>query len=374
MASRAQTARRSNLLRGIVTALVFLVVVVLLMIWLAGGFHRKIDRSPTEASSRSPAQIAQSADSETVPVRVRQIPRVETAVGTVRAVHEATVASKLLAKVMEVNVTAGQRVRKDEVLVRLDDEDLTARLDQAQSAVDAALSVRDQAKIEYDRIERLLEQQAASKLEWDRVQTVLKTAEAELQRARQAANEARTVLGYATIAAPIDGLVVDKRVEVGDTVTPGQPLLTLYDPTRMQLVASVRESLTRRLEVGQTIGVNIDTLDHTCEGLVSEIVPEADSASRSFAVKVTGPCPPGVYSGMFGRLLIPLEEESLLVIPTAAVRRVGQLDLVQVIGDGQPDRRAVKLGRTFEDEVEVLSGLREGEHVVIAPRTDGSSR
>lgn len=374
MASRAQTARRSNLLRGIVTALVFLVVVVLLMIWLAGGFHRKIDRSPTEASSRSPAQIAQSADSETVPVRVRQIPRVETAVGTVRAVHEATVASKLLAKVMEVNVTAGQRVRKDEVLVRLDDEDLTARLEQAQSAVDAALSVRDQAKIEYDRIERLLEQQAASKLEWDRVQTALKTAEAELQRARQAANEARTVLGYATIAAPIDGLVVDKRVEVGDTVTPGQPLLTLYDPTRMQLVASVRESLTRRLEVGQTIGVNIDTLDHTCEGLVSEIVPEADSASRSFAVKVTGPCPPGVYSGMFGRLLIPLEEESLLVIPTAAVRRVGQLDLVQVIGDGQPDRRAVKLGRTFEDEVEVLSGLREGEHVVIAPRTDGSSR
>jgi RND family efflux transporter MFP subunit len=353
------------MLRGIFTGLAFLVVVVLLMVWLAGGFHRKIDRSPSHSQAASVRLSESTAGAETTEVRLRQMPRVEQAVGTVRAVHETAVAAKLLAKIIEVNITAGQAVQKGDVLVRLDDEDLGARVEQAESSASAARSARDQAKIEHDRIEQLMEQSAASKIEWDRVQSALKTAEAELQRAEQAVKEAKTVLGYATIKAPIDGVVIDKRVEVGDTATPGQILATLYDPTRMQLVASVRESLTRRLQVGQTIGVNIETLGHTCEGRVSEIVPEAEAASRTFLVKVTGPCPPGVYTGMFGRLLIPLDDESVLVIPRSAVELVGQLELVKVVEHDRLLRRAVKLGRAFGEEVEVLSGLCEGERIVV---------
>ena len=367
MGRRDRASTATVIIRRALIGLAFLVVVVLLMVWLAGGFHRKIHRSAPQAREVSVTEGERGADVETVAVRIRRVPRVETAVGTVQAVHEAAVASKLLAKVVEVNVTAGREVTKEEILIRLDDADLQARVEQAQSAADAARSARDQAKIEHDRIKELMENEAASKIEWDRAQSGLKTAEAELERAEQAANEARTVLGYATVRAPIDGVVVDKRVEAGDTATPGQVLLTLYDPTRMQLVASVRESLTRRLQVGQTIGVRIDTMEHACEGRVSEIVPEAESASRTFAVKVTGPCPPGVYSGMFGRLLIPLEEESILVIPRRVVRRVGQLDLVEVVEDGRLRRRAVTLGRVFDDEVEVLSGLREGELVAGSP-------
>ena len=104
--------------------------------------------------------------------------------------------------------------------------------------------------------------------------------------------------------------MIDKKVDVGDMVTPGQMLVTLFDPKQMQLVASVRESLTRQLQVGQDIGVQVEGLNKQCSGTVSEIVPEAQSASRTFQVKVTGPCPAGIYSGMFGRILIPLEEEN----------------------------------------------------------------
>jgi len=161
----------------------------------------------------------------------------------------------------------------------------------------------------------------------------------------------------------MSGIIVDKQVEAGDTVAPGQVLLTLFDPTRMQLIASVRESLTQRLEVGQTIGVRVDAIDKTCEGQISEIVPEAEAASRSFQVKVTGPCPPGIYSGMFGRLLIPLDEQEVLVIPATAVRQVGQLHLVDVAEDDVLRRRTVQVGRLFGDDVEILSGLRAGERV-----------
>ena len=371
MARRKDAFLSVKVLRGMLTGLVFLVVVVLLMVWLAGGFHRKIDRSSSQPQTVSRSRSEPAAGAETAQVRLRQMPRVEQAVGTVRAVHETAVAAKLLAKIMEVNITAGQAVRKGDVLVRLDDEDLAARVEQAQSSASAARSARDQAKIEYDRVKQLMEQAAASKIEWDRVQSALKTAEAELQRAEQAVSESKTILGYTTIRAPIDGVVIDKRVEVGDTATPGQILLTLYDPTRMQLVASVRESLTRRLQVGQTIGVNIETIGHTCEGRVSEIVPEAEAASRTFLVKVTGPCPPGVYTGMFGRLLIPLDDESVLVIPRAAVERVGQLELVTVVENDRLRRRAVKLGRPFGDDAEVLSGLCEGERVVVQHQREG---
>jgi multidrug efflux pump subunit AcrA (membrane-fusion protein) len=102
-------------------------------------------------------------------------------------------------------------------------------------------------------------------------------------------------------------------------------------------------------------------------------VPEAQSASRAFQVKVTGPCPTGIYTGMFGRILIPLEEEEILVIPKKAVRNVGQLELVEVQEGDRVRRRAVRTGRTLEGDVEVLSGLRAGEQVVVAETPGGKS-
>lgn len=343
----------------------FTLVVVLLLLWLAGTFHRKIGPEGNGAAT-TVASTRPVGDARLVAARNISVPRTESAVGTIEAEHKADVASKLLAKVIEVNVKAGQHVSEGEVLVRLDQADLAARLDQAEAAAAAAQAQREQARIEYDRIKDLFEQGAAAKIEWDRVQTAFATAEADAQRATEAVTEARTVLGYATIASPIDGVVIDKRVEAGDTVSPGQVLVSMYDPSRMQLVARVRESLTHRLAVDQMIGVRIESLNKTCQGRVSEIVPEAESKSRTFSVKVTGPCPDGIYSGMFGRLLIPLDEEDVLVIPADAVQRVGQLEMVDVAEGGSLHRRAVKLGRAFGEDVQVLAGLHEGEQVAVS--------
>ena len=114
-------------------------------------------------------------------------------------------------------------------------------------------------------------------------------------------------------------------------------------------------------------------------------MPESQSSSRAFQVKVTGPCPTGIYSGMFGRILIPLDEEQVLVIPRQAVRKVGQLELVQVIDKGRSVQRAIRTGRNLgdvkdenglvlRDQVEVLSGLRRGEQVVLPAGSKPSIR
>lgn len=353
----------------------FTILVIILLLWLANVFAPKIGTERPEESAVAERPVGETA---LVEARLIRVPVIESAVGTIRAVHETSVASKLLAKVVTVNVQAGQSVHKGDVLVRLDDEDLQARLEQAEAARTSAVAARDQAQIEHQRVQRLFEQEAAAKIELERAATSLKSAEAEVERTQQARREAETSLDYSTIRSPLDATVVDKQIEVGDTAKPGQVLVTLYDPTRMQLVAGVRESLAYRLKVGQTIAVKVDALDKVCDGRVSEIVPQAEAASRTFSVKVTGPCPPGAYSGMFGRLLIPLDEQEVLVIPQTAVRRVGQLTIVEVAdGSGRVlRRRAVQLGRTFGTDAEVLAGLRAGERVgLLGPApTDSNSQ
>lgn len=334
----------------------------ILMMWLAGKFSPKV-----------PAMIDSHAhdDAEGSAIAVRQIrvPRIESSVGTIRAVHETTIGSKLLARVTEVDLKAGKKLRAGDVLVRLDDTDLQAKLKQARAAVTAAEATHAQALRDEKRYSELLKSNAASRQDYERTATAVKSTEAELLRATEIVNEVQATLEWATVRAPMNGTVIDKKVDVGDLVTPGQPLVTLFDPKRMQLVASVRESLAHRLEVGQDIDVTIEGLSKQCTGTISEIVPEAQAASRSFQVKVTGPCPAGVYSGMFGRVLIPLELEQTLVVPHTAVRSVGQLELVNVVEDHRKMRRAVRTGRTFGDDVEILSGLREGERVLVAARS-----
>ena len=344
------------------------IVITLLLMMLAGVFHEKVTDVAAESPGTSAAELPQAE------VRLIKRPRFETAVGTIKPVHESAVASKLLARVAEVRVKAGQSVEQNELLVKLDDADLQARLEQAKATETTALARQQQADADYERAKKLFESKVVTRSDYDQALAAMKTATSEVERARQAVREAGVILEYATLRSPLTGTVVDKRVEAGDTVTPGQVLLTLYDPAHMQMVATVRESLALRLSVGQKLPARLESLGYECEATVSEIVPEAQTASRSFTVKVIGPCPPGVYSGMFGRLSLPLEDEEVLIVPNRAVRHVGQLTLVDVVHDGRVQRRAVQLGRTFDDDVEVLSGLRPNERVIVStePAVKGS--
>jgi RND family efflux transporter MFP subunit len=344
-----------------VVLLAFVGAGLVLMMWLAGKFAPKV-----LATVESPGSAEPEISGRAVAVRQIRVPRIESAVGTIRAVHETTIGSKLLARVIEVQLKAGQKVREGDVLVRLDDADLQAKLKQARAAVTSAEATYAQALRDEKRYGDLLKSNSLSRQEFERTVTLVRTSEAELRRAEEVVNELQATLEWATVRAPMDGTVIDKRVDVGDLVRPGQVLVTLFDPKRMQLVATVRESLTRRLEVGQSIGVKIEGINKQGTGTISEIVPEAQVASRAFLVKVTGPCPAGIYTGMFGRILIPLDDEPVLVLPRQAVRNVGQLELVDALEQGRPSRRTVRTGRVFADDVEVLSGLHEGEQVVIA--------
>ncbi|GAB4158840.1 MAG: efflux RND transporter periplasmic adaptor subunit [Planctomycetota bacterium] len=332
-----------------------------MLAWLMGAFYDRVPPGPL-ANERPKAP-----EGPRFTVELVSVPDEETAVGTIRAIQETAVSSRILGRIRRLAIErAGQRVERDEVLAELESDDLEAAVEQANAQLSAATTRRDKARIDLDRSEELVKSGVAPPDRLDTDRAAYRAAEAEVERATQAVAAAKSALDFATIRAPIAGIVVDKRVNEGDVVQPGQLICTIYDPTRLQLVASIREELAGRLSIGQPLRVTLDALGKTCEGTVAEIVPDAQASTRSFEVKVTGPCQPNVVTGMFGRLHVPLGERSELQVPRSAVRTVGQLDFVLVGGpDGTTSRRFVRIGRERGDRVEVLSGLAAGE-VVLA--------
>jgi len=335
--------------------------IVLILMWLMGSFREApAARPPQDVLPTIAADVATSV------VHASSEPLSESAMGTISPVQRVRVGSRLLARISSMRVKkAGERVEKGQVLATLDDQDLQARVREAQAAYDAAVARHDQAMLDLKRVKFLYEKKVESKAAFDAAATDVRTAEAGATRAKQAVEHATAMLDHATVRAPVAGIVIDKHAEEGDLVAPGQVLVTLYDPGRMQLVARVRERLAMRLKEGEDVDVSLDALGIECRGRIDQIVPEAAAASRVFEVKVSGPCPPGILSGMFARLHVPIGSRRVLRVPAEAIERVGQITSVVVVNeDRRALRRFIRTGSRTEAGVEILTGLRDGETIL----------
>mgnify|MGYP000897803157 CR=1 FL=1 len=216
-----RTSARSFLRLGL--AAFFTVGIVALMALLAGRFQAKVPAGGPANGRRSDRPIGDGVE---VVVKKVSVPRRESAVGTIRAVYEAIVASKVLARVEEVHVRAGQDVQQGEVLILLDKADLKARLEQSLAAQTAARAKLDQAEIDLARAQRLRARDAINQSDLDQATTAVKTAKADLDRTQRAVEEARIIEGYATITAPISGLSSRAPKSEGSLVTANDTLLT----------------------------------------------------------------------------------------------------------------------------------------------------
>lgn len=338
------------------------VVLVGAVAWLSGACGERIP--PGEQVSSG---FEASADGRRATVEEVRSPVVEWASGTVASAHETTISSKILARIAAIPVRAGSVVSAGDVLVRLESADLAARVSEAEQALRAAQARLDLARQERERAEKLVAAAVASQQRLDRARSDFRVAQADVQAARQRVTEVGVGLSYAEIRSPVSGRVVDRLAEPGDTAAPGVPLLRVYDPGSLRLEAPVRETLAVRLAPGQTLRVEIAALGGEIEGRIDEIVPFAEPGARTLLVKVRLPSNPGLYAGMFGRAQIPAGEARRLLVPGAAVSRVGQLEFASVVReDGTLERRMLTTGRREQDDrIEVLSGLRAGEQVLV---------
>jgi RND family efflux transporter MFP subunit len=338
-----------------------LVVLVMAIAWLSGMFEAKVEPGWTARG------VLRHTDQPTDIVHEVEKSYIEEAIGTLKASSRTVVASKLLATIAEISVTAGDQVEQGQELIRLDSKEYTARLDQAKRALEATTANREQAEKAFQRATTLQKQNAISRSEFDLAQRDLQVATANESQAKQAIQEAEALLSYTSIKAAKSGRIVDRSAEPGDIARPGEPILVLYDATSLRLEAPVMEHLAVKLKVGDRLTVYVDALQREFEASIDEIVPQADAPSRSFLVKASLPKSEELYEGMFGRLRISAGQRRHLCLATDAVIEVGQLEFVDVVlPDGNIERRLIKIGQLgMPGRQEVLSGVEAGERVVL---------
>jgi RND family efflux transporter MFP subunit len=292
----------------------------------------------------------------TIQVRIQTVetkPHVATeeVVGTVRAKLHAALEAKVIGRIETMRVAPGQSVKSGELLAQLDAREIQAQLDQA-------LALREQAARDTERLRSLLAQNLVSRQEFE-------TVESRYRVSAASATEAETMLGYTKIVAPFDGIVTRKLADVGHLAAPGRPLLELDDPQLLRLEADVPEALINRVQLGATLRVGAASENSDIAGVVSEIAPVADPASRTFNVRLDLPANAGLRAGQFARVAIPIGETRSLRVPAPSVVRRGQMELVFVVVNQQAQLRLVKTGKRIGDSVELVSGVSAGERIVV---------
>lgn len=368
---------------------------VILLLWLFSG-------DKVGPGTVQPEKKSTYSEAVTAKVEIATVTEWYNAVGTVVPKIQARIEPRVIAQVMEVLVQAGDPVEKGDVLVRLEDAQLNAKLSQARQLLQSAISQREQARqrvhaaeadfaeaeSSYKRIVNFYDAQAATEQELEQSRSQFLQAQAALQRAKdglsgaaagirlaeEMVHEARIALSYTRIVAPAEGMVLKRLVDPGDMATPGKPLLILREAGGLQLEAYVRESLINLIRLGDLRKVQLSTLNKTVEAIVDEIVPFIDPQTRTFLVKASLPEVKGAYSGMYGKLMIPYAEVPVILIPYQAVRRVGQLQLVVVKGTDGWQERYIKTGDMYDGKIEILSGLSGDETVLVEePETHGDT-
>lgn len=344
------------------------VLALLVLILMQGGFLSTGKIAPGWLPP--PAQAQQQDEPPTARAIATTWPQVQEAVGTVRPRTETRVEAQVAGRVLKVLARPGDEVKEGQLLVVLEDREYRARLEQARQGLSAARAALVLAQREYGRLSRLLKTGAAPKRDVDRAKEALDRAQAAQGRAQKQVEEAAISLSYTKVKAPERGQVAGRLIEPGDLALPGRPLLVLQTGGALRLEALVREGLIQKVRMGQEMPVEIPALGRSIRGKVEEIAPSADPATRTFLVKAILPETEGLYSGMFGRLLIPVGREKVVLAPENAIRRVGQLEMVLIRKEDGWRQVYVTTGRRQGDMVEILSGLNGGEILALKADND----
>lgn len=336
-----------------------LILLLGVVAWFAGFLDEKV------APSLSVDTPKTYHDSYTV----TESPRAtfEPVAASINSKQDTILSSRILARIEKISVRAGDTVKKGQVLIILEQGDLNAQVLQAKQRVMAAKAREKEASQNLKRASKLFKTNLVSEYELDKTRADYLSIKADLTSAEQSLKQYQATLNYATLTAPIDGRIVDRFAEPGNTAQPGEMLLSLYNPLSLRVEAQVRERLALTLVQGQTIDVELPSVDKVIKGEIEEIVPAADTGSRSFLIKASISYNENLLPGMYARMLIPSGNDLNLLIPLNKVSHVGQLDYVWLNVNGVIQRRYVRLGKKHENStVSVISGLKAGD-ILINP-------
>ncbi len=289
--------------------------------------------------------------------------------GVLEAVRQTAIAAQVPGRITDLRVKAGDTVKAGQVLARVDERVAAQQATASQAQVAAA-----EARREYARSQRLFGKQYLSQAAMEQAEAQFKATEAQVRATVAQAGVAGTQTSLHTIQAPYAGVIAEVACELGDTTAPGKPLIRIYDPAALRVVATLPESHARSLAPGKPAKLEFPGAAETLRwqtAVATTLLPTADPASHTVQVRLALPAKlAGLTPGMFARAHLPVEAGPVgrLTLPLKAVITRTELQAVYVVDkQGRAQLRQVRLGRSIEERIEVLAGVQAGERVALDP-------
>ena len=327
-----------------------------------------------EAATAAPDQAFGAAPVKVFKAARERITEKITYTGTLEALNKINITPETGGKIARIHVEAGDRVAKGQLLAELETESIRLQVKQAEAGVAVSEAGYADALKNKERMDRLIKESAVSEQQREKVQLAFDAAAAQLEQARAALNLARHVLDQSLMKAPFSGVIASKNAEVGDVINPmmgggygggASGVLTLVDYSTIKLAVAVSSEDIGRVRKGQEAVLRVGSLPgREFRGVVRVVNLTADPQSKKFGVEVHVPNPDAALRpGTFGDLVFEVQShENALVVPQTAVLEDSYVFVVEA---GKAVRKNVALGIQNTTMIEILSGLAEGETVVV---------
>ena len=270
---------------------------------------------------------------------------------TLQSTRTANISTRMAAQVKRIHVEEGQRVAAGTLLLALNDQDLQGQLKAAETGLATI-------EAQYRRIQALQAEKASTIAELQQVQ-------AQVAQAQAGVTALKANIAYTQIRAPFSGVIQSRKVNEGDFVGPGMPLLELVGDGEQELVATVSERESKGLKLGQKLAFTADGANG--EAQITALAPGGDPYSHKGTLRARVLNPKGLRQGAFARIQVPGLAMETLTLPKSALVHRGELTGVFVDRDGQAELRWLSLGEAIGDVVPVRAGLKAGEKVIDNP-------
>ncbi|ALJ04514.1 RND transporter [Pseudalgibacter alginicilyticus] len=311
-----------------------------------------------------------------IPVKTRQVeansnnPFLSVS-GKIQATNSADLSTRMMGYVTKVHVNVGDKVNKGQLLVSINNTDLQAKRAQVDASITEATAAFNNAKKDYNRFKNLLANNSVSQKEMDDITANFEMAKARLESANQMKNEVNAQFTYSNITAPFNGIITNKSVKSGNMANPGVPLISIETPDSFEVIAMVPESEISEIKKETTVDVLVKSINKTVKGKVTEVSSSAKNTGGQYIVKIDlEKTDTNILSGMFTTIQFPIKRKAksaMVLVPTEAIITNGQLSGIYTPSQSNTALlRWLRLGRTFGNQVEVLSGLNADETYIIS--------
>ena len=285
--------------------------------------------------------------------------------GVVKGRYETNLSFQVGGKIISRNVQTGSVVRAGEVLMTLDPKDIVEQSHSAAAQVASTLAQLKLAKTNFDRYSELFKEEAIAAAVLDQYKTQLNAAQAAYDAAVAQAQQSQNALDYTTLTANADGVISAVNAEVGQVVAAGQSVLTLVQTGELEVVVDIPENKISAVQIGQNVSIDFWATNDIVSGTVREISPMADSASRTFTVKISIPDVPNIQLGMTANVAMREFSTGAIILPLSAIYQTGDAAQVWLVDNNKVSLKKIEVTAFDNNNVQVR-GLKAGDIVVIA--------